>query len=156
MASTEKEAMRIFGERAARYTTSAAHTDPQVLARVVELAAPSRMAGAGHRHRHGTHGLCPGTEAPDCGRNRPDDPDAYRRQAPPCTPGHLQRALWIGGRPSSALCDTDVSSGDLPPRRPSLLQNSGCHRGDAPRFTPGGRLVIDDRSVPRTTSWTPA
>ena len=40
MKSTEDEARRIFGERASRYTTSAAHTDPQVLARVVELAAP--------------------------------------------------------------------------------------------------------------------
>jgi len=47
--------MRIFGERAARYTTSTAHTDPQVLARVVELAAPQRdwlaldiATGTGH------------------------------------------------------------------------------------------------------------
>lgn len=40
MESIEKDARRIFGERAARYTTSAAHTDPQVLGRVVELAAP--------------------------------------------------------------------------------------------------------------------
>ena len=40
MRKTEEEAKRIFGERASRYTTSAAHTDPQVLARVVELAAP--------------------------------------------------------------------------------------------------------------------
>lgn len=40
MKTPEAEAKRIFGERAARYTTSAAHVDPQVLARVVELAAP--------------------------------------------------------------------------------------------------------------------
>jgi len=40
MTTPEGEAKRIFGERAARYTTSTAHTDPQVLARVVELAAP--------------------------------------------------------------------------------------------------------------------
>jgi len=39
MSSREKEARRIFGERAAFYTTSTAHTDPQVLARVVTLAA---------------------------------------------------------------------------------------------------------------------
>ncbi len=31
---------KVFGERAAFYTQSAAHTDPQVLAKVVELAAP--------------------------------------------------------------------------------------------------------------------
>jgi ubiquinone/menaquinone biosynthesis C-methylase UbiE len=40
MKTPEAEAKRIFGERAARYTSSAAHADPQVLARVVELAAP--------------------------------------------------------------------------------------------------------------------
>jgi ubiquinone/menaquinone biosynthesis C-methylase UbiE len=51
----ENEARRIFGERAAFYTTSAAHTDPEVLARVVALAAPERewialdiATGTGH------------------------------------------------------------------------------------------------------------
>ncbi len=33
-------AREIFGRRAAYYVTSAVHTDPQVLARIVELAAP--------------------------------------------------------------------------------------------------------------------
>jgi len=36
----EELAKASFGERAAFYTTSAIHADPQVLARVVELAAP--------------------------------------------------------------------------------------------------------------------
>jgi len=36
----EAAARRIFGERAATYSTSAAHTDPQVLARVLALCAP--------------------------------------------------------------------------------------------------------------------
>jgi len=40
MKSPEEKAQRIFGERAAFYTTSPSHTDPQVLARVVELARP--------------------------------------------------------------------------------------------------------------------
>jgi ubiquinone/menaquinone biosynthesis C-methylase UbiE len=40
MESPEEKAKRIFGDRAAFYTTSPAHTDPQVLARVVELAHP--------------------------------------------------------------------------------------------------------------------
>jgi SAM-dependent methyltransferase len=40
MKSPEEKARRIFGERAQFYTTSPSHTDPQVLARVVELAAP--------------------------------------------------------------------------------------------------------------------
>ncbi len=37
---TEDLAKHVFGERAALYTTSACHTDPQVLQRVVELCAP--------------------------------------------------------------------------------------------------------------------
>jgi ubiquinone/menaquinone biosynthesis C-methylase UbiE len=40
MKTPEDTARHIFGQRAAMYTTSAVHTDPQVLARVVELAAP--------------------------------------------------------------------------------------------------------------------
>jgi ubiquinone/menaquinone biosynthesis C-methylase UbiE len=38
--SPEDWARQNFGQRAAYYATSAAHSDPQVLARVVELAAP--------------------------------------------------------------------------------------------------------------------
>jgi ubiquinone/menaquinone biosynthesis C-methylase UbiE len=55
MKTTEQKVQRIFGERASWYTTSAAHTDPQVLARLVELAAPQRdwlvldvATGTGH------------------------------------------------------------------------------------------------------------
>ena len=40
MLTPEQSARKSFGERAAMYTTSAAHADPQVLARVVELGAP--------------------------------------------------------------------------------------------------------------------
>jgi len=40
MTTPEEAAKRIFGRRASRYTTSATHTDPQILARVVELSAP--------------------------------------------------------------------------------------------------------------------
>ena len=36
----ESEARKVFGQRAARYTTSPAHADPQILARVVALAVP--------------------------------------------------------------------------------------------------------------------
>jgi len=38
MQTPEEKARQIFGDRAAFYTTSPAHTDPQVLSRVVELA----------------------------------------------------------------------------------------------------------------------
>jgi ubiquinone/menaquinone biosynthesis C-methylase UbiE len=40
MKTPEEEAKRIFGERAAHYVTSAPHADPQALARVIALAAP--------------------------------------------------------------------------------------------------------------------
>lgn len=40
MPTPEELAQQVFGERAAQYTTSAAHADPQILARVVELAEP--------------------------------------------------------------------------------------------------------------------
>src|SRR5512139_145140 len=52
---TEDLARRVFGERAAQYTTGASHTDPQVLQRVVELCSPQPhwsvldvATGAGH------------------------------------------------------------------------------------------------------------
>jgi len=51
----EEKAKSIFGARASFYTTSAAHTDPQVLARVVEVSRPERSwatldiaTGSGH------------------------------------------------------------------------------------------------------------
>ena len=40
MKTPEEAAKRIFAERAATYTSSATHADPQVLARVVALATP--------------------------------------------------------------------------------------------------------------------
>jgi ubiquinone/menaquinone biosynthesis C-methylase UbiE len=36
----EESARKVFGQRASKYTTSASHTDPQVLARVVKLSSP--------------------------------------------------------------------------------------------------------------------
>ena len=55
MDSTERQAQRIFGERAAFYSTSQSHTDPAVLAQVVALASPRPdwlaldiATGAGH------------------------------------------------------------------------------------------------------------
>lgn len=38
--TTEDQVRKVFGQRAAFYTTSPAHTDPQVLARIVALAMP--------------------------------------------------------------------------------------------------------------------
>lgn len=46
MSSTEERAQQIFGERAAFYTTSKCHSDPEVLGRVVEMARPTPDARA--------------------------------------------------------------------------------------------------------------
>jgi SAM-dependent methyltransferase len=61
MSEPTQSARRVFGERAPFYVTSTAHTDAQVLARVVELAAaqPDWRAldvatGAGHTAHHFT------------------------------------------------------------------------------------------------------
>jgi ubiquinone/menaquinone biosynthesis C-methylase UbiE len=40
MTTPEESAKRIFGERAAHYVTSAVHTDPGVLERIVDLSSP--------------------------------------------------------------------------------------------------------------------
>ena len=40
MKRPEESAREVFGARAASYATSAAHTDPQILARVVGLVDP--------------------------------------------------------------------------------------------------------------------
>jgi SAM-dependent methyltransferase len=40
MESAEERVQKIFGQRAAFYTTSASHTDQQVLAKVIEMARP--------------------------------------------------------------------------------------------------------------------
>jgi len=67
--NTEDKARRVFGERAAFYTTSAVHADPQVLARVVALADPKPgLVGPRHRDRHRSHSLRTGGPRP--GRRR--------------------------------------------------------------------------------------
>lgn len=55
MKTQEQTAQRIFSERAAYYATSLTHKDPQVLGRIIELAAPQAnwstldvATGAGH------------------------------------------------------------------------------------------------------------
>lgn len=55
MSTFEDKAKKIFGERAATYTVSRAHKDPEVLARLVELAQPQKdwlaldvATGTGH------------------------------------------------------------------------------------------------------------
>ncbi len=149
MRKTEEEAKRIFGERAARYTTSAAHIDPQVLARLVELAAPQRdwlvldvATGTGHtafalaNHVHAVIGIDLTVEMLK----------------------ELKRLGATRGIANVALGLADVHDLPFPSETFHLIT---CRRA-AHHFSrigqalcemrrvlrAGGRLVIDDRSVP--------
>jgi ubiquinone/menaquinone biosynthesis C-methylase UbiE len=149
MASKEEAARRIFGERAAWYSVSAAHTDPQVLARVCELAelAPADAAldiatGTGHTAfalaRH-----CATVTATDL------------------TPQMLAQAVQL--RVQQRLENVHLTAADVHalPFANAMFQRITCRRA-AHHFSdiakalremrrvldPHGRLIIDDRSVP--------
>ncbi len=145
----KQDVVRIFGERASYYTTSAAHTDPQVLARVVELAAPQPdwlaldiAAGAGH-----TSFALAAHVRVVIGMDLTPEMLAEAR--------HLQTARAI---PNVAFAVADVH--DLP-FGSGAFHLVTCRRA-AHHFSQigqaltemhrvlgrGGRLVIDDRSVP--------
>ncbi len=149
MPTPEQEARRIFGERAAFYTTSACHKDPDVLARVVELAAPQPdmlaldvATGAGHT----AFALAPHVRAV---------------VATDITPAMLAEAGRLGHErdiDNVRFCLADVHSlpfGDES-FRVVVSRRAPHHFSDIMRalremrrtLAPGGRLVIDDRSVP--------
>ncbi len=153
MDSTERQAQRIFGERAAFYATSQSHTDPAVLSRVVALAAPRPdwlaldiATGAGHtafalapklRTVVGTD-LTPEMLA-ESGRLR----DEHR----------LTNVVF-------SLADVHhlpfaVATFHLITCRRAAHHFSAIRRALAEMrrvLRPGGRLVIDDRSVPEDAS----
>ncbi len=149
MTQAEDEARRIFGERAAFYTTSAAHTDPGVLARVVSLAAPEPewvvldiATGTGHTAfaLAGHVRMVVGTDL---------------------TPEMLREARTLratNGLVNVAFALADVHRLPFPTAAFHLIT---CRRaahhfsriqqalGEMGRvLRAGGRLVIDDRSVP--------
>jgi ubiquinone/menaquinone biosynthesis C-methylase UbiE len=149
MKRAEEKAKRIFGQRAAWYTTSASHTDPQVLARVVELGAPQPdwlvldiATGTGH-----TAFALAGHVRTVIGID--------------LTPEMLAESKRLGaarGISNVAFQLADVH--DLP-FRAETFHLITCRRaahhfsriGQALRemrrvLRAGGRLVIDDRSVP--------
>jgi ubiquinone/menaquinone biosynthesis C-methylase UbiE len=149
MKTTEQKARRIFGERAARYTTSAAHTDPQVLARVVELAGPQRdwlvldvATGTGH------------TAFALAGRVR-------AVIGIDLTAEMLAESKRLGA--ARGICNVTLGLADVHalPFPSETFHLITCRRA-AHHFSrigealsemrrvlrPGGRLVIDDRSVP--------
>jgi len=149
MKTTEETAKQIFGERAAAYTTSAAHKDPQVLARVVELASPKPdwsaldiATGTGHT----AFALAPyvasviGTDL---------------------TPEMLAEAKRLGAAQSIAGVEFCLADAHNLPFADGSFDLITCRRA-AHHFSriaqalremrrvlrAGGRLVIDDRSVP--------
>ena len=149
MDNTERRARRIFGERAAFYSTSPAHTDARVLNRVVTLASPQPdwlaldiATGSGHT----AFALAPrvrvvvGTDL---------------------TPEMLAEARRL--RNDRKLANVVFSLADVHdlPCPSGVFHLITCRRA-AHHFSrirnalsemsralrPGGRVVIDDRSVP--------
>lgn len=149
MDKMEREAQRVFGQRAVFYTTSTAHTDPQVLARVVALAAPEPTwtaldiaTGSGH------------TAFPLAGHVR-------MIVGTDLTPEMLREAKSL--RAAKGIVNVRFTLADvhclpfpsatfhlITCRRAahhfSLIQRALGEMGRVLRA--GGRLVIDDRSIP--------
>jgi ubiquinone/menaquinone biosynthesis C-methylase UbiE len=149
-ASYEERAKAIFGERAALYTTSAAHTDEQVLGRLVEIASPQsdwRVLDIGTGTGHTALALAPHVSEV-IGLDLTEEMLVEARK--------LANAKGIGNVSFQAA---DVH------RLPSELDGSfdlvtcrraAHHFSDIDRalremvrtLRPGGLLLIDDRSVP--------
>jgi ubiquinone/menaquinone biosynthesis C-methylase UbiE len=146
--ATNQAVQAIFGERAAFYRTSAAHTDPRVLARLVELAAPQPdwialdlATGAGHT----ALSLSPHVR-------RVTAFDLTRAML--AETSSLARASGV----SVDLCRGDVHCLPFESGAYDMVscRRAAHHFADFPSalfemrrvLRPGGRLIIDDRSVP--------
>lgn len=145
----EELAKQSFGERAAFYTTSAAHTDPKVLAQVVELAAPQPQwtgldiaTGSGHT----AFALAPHVRT---------------MIAVDLTAEMLGQARGLRAARQATNVDFALADAHRLPFPDATFDVVTCRRA-AHHFSdiaaavqemhrvlrPGGRLVIDDRSVP--------
>jgi ubiquinone/menaquinone biosynthesis C-methylase UbiE len=149
MQTPEQLARKTFGERAAYYTTSVVHSDPKVLEDVVRFAAPGPewvaldvATGTGHT----ALALAP---------------HVARVVALDLTPEMLREAeALIGARGigSVELRTGDVHDLPFPDGSFDLVtcRRAAHHFSDIRRalaemrrvLRPGGRIVIDDRSVP--------
>lgn len=149
MKTPEETARRIFGQRAAKYTTSAAHTDPQVLARVVELSTPG-----------------PGWPVLDLGTGTGHTafalaPHVAHVTGVDLTPEMLAEAEKLQAQHGLANVYWTIADVHRLPFDDAAFQLITCRRA-AHHFSSihqslremrrvlsaGGRLVIDDRSVP--------
>ena len=149
MKSPEESAREVFGRRASTYTTSACHTDPQVLGKVVELsgARPDWRAldvatGTGHT----AFALAPAV--------------AFVIGVD-LTPEMLLEARQLGVERSIANVTFQIADARHLPCPDASFDLLTCRRA-AHHFSdiaaalremrralrPGGRLVVDDRSVP--------
>ena len=147
--TTEQKARAVFGGRAASYTTSASHTDQAVLDRVVELAMPGPQAmvldvatGTGHT----AFALAP---------------HAARVVGADITPEMLAEARQLTERLTIGNVDLYLANVMALPFGDGAFDIVTCRRA-AHHFSPirraldemwrvlkdGGRLVVDDRSVP--------
>lgn len=149
MSTPERSAQAVFGERAAFYTTSPAHTDPQVLERLIELARPEPdwhaldvATGSGHT----ALALAPHVAwvtGTDITPEMLAEADKLR--------DHRGVANVTYSEADVHELPFDDASFDLVTCRRAAHHFSSIGRALAEMhrvLRPGGRLVIDDRSVP--------
>ncbi len=148
MSTPEEKAREIFGERAAFYATSKCHTDPEVLGRVVELAQPRanwRALDIGTGTGHTAFALAS---------------QVARVIATDITPEMLaqgERLQEQNGLSNVSFREADVHSLPFGDATFDLVacRRAAHHFSDIDKavaemvrvLKPGGRIVIDDRSV---------
>lgn len=148
MATPEELARQTFGQRASFYTTSAVHSDPEVLKRVVELsgaAAHWRALDVGTGTGHTALALAPHVKSV---------------VAADLTPEMLDEGRKLAAAKKLANVTFQIADAHALPFPDGSFELVTCRRA-AHHFSkidtalaemkrvlvPGGRLVIDDRSV---------
>jgi ubiquinone/menaquinone biosynthesis C-methylase UbiE len=149
MDSPEELARKSFGARAEFYTRSAAHADPQVLARVADVSRPQAhwrvldvATGAGHT----AFALAPRVASVTAIDLTPEMLDQARKLGGELQVSNVQ--FQFADIHSLPFAD---GSFELITCRRAAHHFSNIHRAlDEMRrvLVPGGRIVIDDRSVP--------
>jgi len=154
--SYEERAKAIFAQRADLYTTSAAHTDEQVLSRLVEIAQPRtdwRVLDIGTGTGHTALALAPHVREV-VGLDLTEEMLAEARK--------LAEARRVANV-SFSVADVHhlpteyAAAFDLVTCRRAAHHFSDIDRAireTAGTLRPGGRLLIDDRSVPEE-AWRP-